>query len=431
VVLLGGLASTTTAQKLEDDRKRGLSILKNIQSELKARYWDPTFGGRDLEALFARAADDVRAASNEAHISGLLTQLLIELDDSHTLFYPPPAPFEVDYGFEMHLVGERAYITAVDADSDAAAQGLRRGTELLAVEGVRAGRASLWRIRYALRVRPRKALRLRVQAPGGAPEDKLVKAKVSESRRVRDINDWIVEERAKADEPRRPVVVALLGEKAAAIRLESFGVEASEFERALKLARGREALVLDLRGNPGGDVDLLRRVVGAFFDRDVSLGTLQWRKKTETLVAKRRRTADVFSGRLIVLIDADSASAAETTARVVQLEGRATVLGDSSAGAVMVSRTWVHSDGPEFNFILYGLSITEADVVMRDGGRLEKAGVTPDEVVLPTPEDMALKRDPVLARAAALVGVTLTPEAAGSLYDNADDKGRVTEKAAP
>lgn len=101
---------------------------------------------------------------------------------------------------------------------------------------------------------------------------------------------------------------------------------------------------------------------------------------------------------------------------------RGTVLGDRSAGAVMVSRTWVHSDGPEFNFVLYGLSITEADVVMSDGRRLEKVGVTPDELVLPTPDDLAAGRDPVLAKAAALLGITLTPEAAATLYDSASKK---------
>lgn len=428
VVLL--MATPLAAQNLEHDRKRGLSILKNIKGELRARYWDPTFGGRDLDALFERGAESIRAATGEAHISGLLTQLLLELDDSHTYFLPPPAPFEVDYGFTMGLVGERAFVTEVDGDSHAAELGLKRGAELLAVEGVQPGRATLWRIVYALNVRPRKELRLRLRQPGGAPEDKVVKAKVGESRRVRDINDWIIEQQEEGEKG-KPVVVALLGDKAAAVRLESFGIEARTFDRALKLARGREALILDLRGNPGGAVDLLQRVVGSLFEREVILGELRERKKTSPLRSKQRRRDDVFTGRLIVLIDADSGSAAELTARVVQLEQRGTVLGDRSAGAVMVSRTWTHQDGPDFNFVVYGLSITEADVVMRDGGRIEKVGVTPDEVVLPTPEDMALKRDPVLARAAALLGVTLTPEAAGSIYDNADENGHVIETGVP
>jgi len=46
---------------------------------------------------------------------------------------------------------------------------------------------------------------------------------------------------------------------------------------------------------------------------------------------------------------------------------------------------------------------------------LEKIGVTPDELVLPTGADLAADRDPALARAVALAGGTLTPEQAGKL----------------
>jgi C-terminal processing protease CtpA/Prc len=59
---------------------------------------------------------------------------------------------------------------------------------------------------------------------------------------------------------------------------------------------------------------------------------------------------------------------------------------------------------------------TEADVIMTDGKSLEHAGVTPDELMRPTPADLAAGRDPVLARAVEMLGGTLDPASAGKIF---------------
>ena len=94
-----------------------------------------------------------------------------------------------------------------------------------------------------------------------------------------------------------------------------------------------------------------------------------------------------------MLVDSRSASAAEMFARIVQIEHRGIVLGDRTAGAVMRSRLFTHQAESMTSTVFYGTSVTVADVRMSDGGSLEKVGVEPDEIVLPTQTDLASARD--------------------------------------
>jgi C-terminal processing protease CtpA/Prc len=66
--------------------------------------------------------------------------------------------------------------------------------------------------------------------------------------------------------------------------------------------------------------------------------------------------------------------------------------------------------------LYYGVQVTESDLIMEDGKSLEHVGVTPDEVVLPTPADLAAGRDPAMVRAAELVGQKISPEEAGKFF---------------
>ena len=53
---------------------------------------------------------------------------------------------------------------------------------------------------------------------------------------------------------------------------------------------------------------------------------------------------------------------------------------------------------------------------MSDGQSLERVGVTPDELLLPTAEDLAARRDIVLTRAVELAGGKIDPVKAGALF---------------
>jgi C-terminal processing protease CtpA/Prc len=194
------------------------------------------------------------------------------------------------------------------------------------------------------------------------------------------------------------------------LRLGWFG-DPSDMDQAMNHARKMGTLILDLRGNGGGREDGLVRLAGHVFDRHVVIATVH--RRHETRAVESKPVGHPFTGPLFVLIDSRSGSSSEIFARLVQLEGRGVVLGDRSAGAVMRSR--VHELTTAFGANPYGLTITDADVIMPDGSRLEGRGVRPDSLVLPGAADLAAGRDPVLALALTMAGYPKDAAQAGTL----------------
>ena len=137
--------------------------------------------------------------------------------------------------------------------------------------------------------------------------------------------------------------------------------------------------ILDLRGNPGGYVDTLDRLLGGLFQNDLKICDRVGRDGTKSMSAMGRHH-DAFTGRFAVLIDSESASASEVLARVVQIERRGFIVGDRSSGSVMEARHYPHEVSIDSR-VSYAPSVTDADLVMTDGKTLEPVGVEPDIVV--------------------------------------------------
>ena len=196
-------------------------------------------------------------------------------------------------------------------------------------------------------------------------------------------------------------------------KMPQFDLDERGVDDMMGKAKKRKALILDLRGNPGGAETTLKYLLGYFVDAELKIGDIKRRKETKPLLAKPQGGG--FKGKLVVLIDGESGSSAEVFARMIQMQKAGTVIGDRSAGAVMRAKGYDFQIGADV-VVFYGASITDADLIMTDGQSLERKGVTPDELILPTGADLAAKRDPILSRAAALVGLKLDPEKAGAMF---------------
>ncbi len=144
-----------------------------------------------------------------------------------------------------------------------------------------------------------------------------------------------------------PVGYALLADGTGYLRLED--LVASGTATAVRtavtalLAAGADAFVLDLRGNPGGRLVTMMQVAGIFTD-----GFL-WRVLTtwSLPIPYPAFGATLTDAPLAILVDGDVHSAAEGLAGALQQQGRALVVGATTAGNVDAVLPFCLRDGSQ------------------------------------------------------------------------------------
>jgi carboxyl-terminal processing protease len=151
-------------------------------------------------------------------------------------------------------------------------------------------------------------------------------------------------------------------------------------------AKGVKAVVLDLRGDPGG-----------YLDAAINVSSM-WLDKGKTVVSERKsgvtQNTDYAKGNAIlkgiptaVLIDGGSASASEITAGALHDNNAATLVGAKSFGKGSVQQVINLSDGGE-------LKVTTAHWYTPGGKNINKQGINPDTAVDRTADDIKTGRDP-------------------------------------
>ena len=176
-------------------------------------------------------------------------------------------------------------------------------------------------------------------------------------------------------------------ERSGYIRVERF-TERTVGELASALAAlesdGASGLVLDLRGNRGGLVDAAVAVAERFLDENDVVMRQRGRDRERTFRAKREGD---LSTPLAVIVDGDTASAAEIVAGALQDQGRALLFGQKTFGKGSVQEIYDLADGSS-------LHVTSAIWLTPNGHPIAGEGLTPDTVVSAETEggDASLRR---------------------------------------
>lgn len=146
-----------------------------------------------------------------------------------------------------------------------------------------------------------------------------------------------------------------------------------------------KGIILDLRDNPGGLVDAAVHVSSLW----LPLGkTIMQEKRGNTVVQTYTSLGeDAFNGiPTVVLVNDGSASASEITAGALHDNGAATIIGSKSYGKGSVQEVQNFSDGSE-------LKVTIARWYRPNGQNIDKIGITPDQTVQLTDQDIANGND--------------------------------------
>jgi len=387
-------------------------IFEKVWKEIHDHYYDPSFNGVNWDEIHARYRPLIEEPADDQDFYALMSRMTGELHDAHTRFNSPEQwrsykkQQGVSSGISVDDVDGKTVVTAVRRDSSAAHAGIEPGMVILTIDG----KPVAERIAEIERSKPSSSSEraTRIFSYGrlfaGPPETEM---KLGLERMDGSRFDVILQRQIYSSAP--DVATDVLPSGNGYIRFDGFQPAITkEFRQALERFKNAPGLVVDLRRNGGGDLGVLLPIAGYFFDKK----TLFAKDKTRSgkplsefagifrlpLELYVGRPGDqIYSGPVVILVDARSASSSEVFAAGMQDSQRAKIVGSQSCGCVLgIARPRVMKGGGV-------LEMSEVLWFSPKGRKLEGTGILPDETVAPTLRDLQRRRDPAIETAEKLL----------------------------
>ena len=375
--------------------KDRIKAFEEVWRTIDEKYYDPRFNGVNWQNIHDRYRPLVDRVEGDDDFYAMLKRMVGELHDAHTRFHTPRERRErkkqqtVTVGIAIFEVEGRPTIVAVDPNSQAARQGVEAGMTLRSVGGTP---IADWLAANTARVEgtsSERATRLRLyyRIIDGEPGSSF---KVELARADGTLLEVTLVRRIVSEAP-----AATWRRLASGFGYIKLNVWESpihkEFKRALERLTDAPGLIIDLRGNPGGEVDEVLRIAEHFFTKRTSFGKFVSRSgRALQLFAGEENEDEVYSGAVAILVNESSGSGSEMFAGVLQENGRAVVVGRQSCGCLLgIAKFREVEGGGE-------LAVSELAYLSPKGRKLEGRGVIPDEPVALTIADLQRHRDAAL-----------------------------------
>ena len=158
------------------------------------------------------------------------------------------------------------------------------------------------------------------------------------------------------------------------IKITEFdAITTSQFEEAINAARSADmkGLIIDLRGNPGGNLDVVVDICREILPKGLIVYTEDKYGNRNEYSCDGKHEIDVP---MVVLIDGGSASASEIMAGAIKDYGVGTLIGTTTYGKGIVQSILPLGDGS-------AIKITTSKYYTPNGNNIHKIGIDPDEEV--------------------------------------------------
>jgi C-terminal peptidase prc len=145
-----------------------------------------------------------------------------------------------------------------------------------------------------------------------------------------------------------------------------------------------KGLIIDLRGNDGGSIEAMKKLLGRFISERKQYGKF-CNRNSETL-DYIEPDEEKYKGEMVVLIDEMSISGAENMAGIIQNWEIEKVIGNQSPGQMLVGEAFILNDSIVLSVPTYKLEYT-------NGKNPENNGINPDYTVSLKREDLIEGKD--------------------------------------